>query len=498
MQKEERQVQNAEKDQKNALPAVRLLPCGGTRHRDRGKNKKENQEQYWGERSEVPFLFEDGDVVGFIGDSITHVEYTGISYQEFIYNYYITRYPDWELEFRNLGTASYMAADAVKLFGGSAQVTDPAMQGINKAVIMFGMNEALHDWSAERYIQSINQLVKQLNGWGIENQDIILVAPTPYDQTRSSNYTENGEQKEETDDLLSEYTGELKILSDELGTHYIDLHTPMLWVTDLVQDKIPDDTLTVTDNVHPNAMGSTLAGFFFLYQQGAEKQVAEVLISEDGSLSAERADVGNLKKKGERYLRFKYRPESLPMAVSYEFHEATQYFEVIDAISEEKLTVEGLRPETQYTVYMDYYPLRVCTGKELASGINLTDLDLNPGQQAAKQIEVLNQKWQMVSADYRSLVRSAVKGITEVSQQEIDAAYEQKSLEMKALRDEMYGIARKAVKKTHTVEIVSEGYQVWMERRIWAVGALLIAVLLGSGFLAIRQIRKKAQKKAQK
>ena len=28
------------------------------------------------------FLFEDGDVVGFIGDSITHVEYSGVSYQE--------------------------------------------------------------------------------------------------------------------------------------------------------------------------------------------------------------------------------------------------------------------------------------------------------------------------------------------------------------------------------------------------------------------------------
>ena len=36
-------------------------------------------------------MFEDGDVVGFIGDSITQVEYTGISYQEFIYNYYITQ-----------------------------------------------------------------------------------------------------------------------------------------------------------------------------------------------------------------------------------------------------------------------------------------------------------------------------------------------------------------------------------------------------------------------
>ena len=189
-------------------------------------------------------MFEDGDVVGFIGDSITQVEYTGISYQEFIYNYYITRHPDWKLEFRNLGTASYMAADAVRLYSDSAVVTDKAIDGINKAVIMFGMNEALHNWSAKRYIQSINQLIELLNDRGITNDQIILVAPTPYDQTRSSNYDENGKQKDDTDDLLSEYTGELKILADELGTHYIDLHTPMLWVTEIVQGRIPDDTLT--------------------------------------------------------------------------------------------------------------------------------------------------------------------------------------------------------------------------------------------------------------
>ena len=149
-------------------------------------------------------MFEDGDVVGFIGDSITQVEYTGISYQEFIYNYYITRHPDWKLEFRNLGTASYMAADAVRLYSDSAVVTDKAIDGINKAVIMFGMNEALHNWSAKRYIQSINQLIELLNDRGITNDQIILVAPTPYDQTRSSNYDENGKHQPGYTELISE------------------------------------------------------------------------------------------------------------------------------------------------------------------------------------------------------------------------------------------------------------------------------------------------------
>lgn len=482
------------------LCAVSLLLAPAQETEAKVKENKENPEQYGGVHcADEPFLFEDGDVVGFIGDSITHVEYTGISYQEFIYNYYMTRYPDWNLEFRNLGTASYMAADAVRLFGGSAHIYDRAMVGINKAVIMFGMNEALHHWSAERYIQSINQLVGLLNKHGVKNENIILVAPTPYDQTRSSNFTEDGELKENTDDLLCEYTGELKLLADELGTHYIDLHTPMLWVTRIVQSRIADDTLTVTDNIHPNAMGNTIAGFFFLYQQGADNEVASVHLDGNGNLGADRASVGHLRKKGDRYVSFRYQAGSLPMAVSYEFHEATQYFDVINAISEEKLVAEGLDPAKKYTVYMNYAPVCTSTGKELAEGINLTDLDVNPRQAAAKRIEVLNQNWQQVSSDYRSVVRLAVKG--EATQEDVDAAYREWAVHTQALHNEMYEIARDAAKKTYTVEIVSEGYHVFLghEVWIWAVAAALLAAALGGAWLLIdRKRREKARNNALK
>lgn len=446
-------------------------------------------------REEDAFLFEDGDVVGFIGDSITQVEYTGISYQEFIYNYYITRYPEWDLEFRNLGTASYMASDAVRLYSKSSGITDPAIDGINKAVIMFGMNEALHEWSAELYIHGISQLVTLLNEQGLENEDIILVAPTPYDQTRSSNYTEDGEQKEDTDDLLSEYTGELKILSDSLGTHYIDLHTPMLWVTDIVQSRLPDDTLTVTDNVHPNAMGNVFAGFFFLYQQGASGELASVEITAKEQAIVQNAQVRRLKRKGDRFVSFRYRPDSLPMAVSYEFNEATQYFEVIDEISWENLEVDGLHPNTNYNIFMDRLLVGSFTGAELEEGVNLTNLDWNPGQVAAKEIEVLNQKWHTISSDYRAVVRSAVRG--EVGQEAVDAAYEEWKMTSDALQGQMYEIARKCAEKEHRVEVVSEDYHILLGHELWQwmvmVPAAAAVTLGGIRYILTRRRRKKEQ-----
>lgn len=435
-------------------------------------------------------MFEDGDVVGFIGDSITQVDYTGISYQEFIYNYYITRHPDWKLEFRNLGTASYMASDAVRLYSESAVVTDRAIDGINKAVIMFGMNEALHDWSASSYIHSIDQLVKLLNKKGIDNDHIILVAPTPYDQTRSSNYREDGSKKHRDDDLLYEYAGELKILADELGTHYIDLHTPMLWVTDIVQQMIPDDTLTVTDNVHPNAMGNTLAGFFFLYQQGAGKEVASVKIGEDKSAEALNAEVTKLKRKGDRYVTFRYQPESLPMAVTYEFDQATQYFEVIDEISREDLQVKGLHPDITYRLYMNQILVGQYKGSELAEGINLTNLDLNPGQEAAKQMETLNQAWHTTSSEYRAVVRQAMKG--QADQTAVDEAYEAWNGKALALIGQMYDIAEKSTEHARIVEVVSEDYHVWMGHEIWQwIAGSIAAVAAAGGYLLWRKRRKR-------
>lgn len=441
-------------------------------------------------------MFEDGDVVGFIGDSITQVEYTGISYQEFIYNYYITRHPDWSLEFRNLGTASYMASDAVRLYSKSAIVTDKAIDGINKAVIMFGMNEALHDWAAVRYIQSINQLVTILNQKGIKNEDIILVAPTPFDQTRSSNYTEDGDQIEDTDDRLAEYTGELKILAEELGTHYIDLHTPMLWINGIVQGRNADDTLTVTDNVHPNAMGNVFAGFFFLYQQGAGKEVASVEIGEDDSAAARNASVSRLNRKGDRYLSFRYQRNSLPMAVPYEFNEATQYFEIVDEISWENLQVDGLHPEVNYKVYMNHLVVGTFTGEELQKGVNLTNLDLNPGQTAAKQIEVLNQSWHTKSSNYRAVVRKAMK--QEATQEDVDTAYAEWATTTEAIRAQMYEIAEDSIEKEILVEVVSEDYHVFMGQEIWYWLVEFSAAAAAVGGLAVwLRKRRKRRKKEQ-
>lgn len=441
------------------------------------------------------FLFEDGDVVGFIGDSITHVEYTQVSYQEFLYNYYITRYPKWDLEFRNLGTGSFTAANVLELYGGEKDIYDAELEGITKAVIMLGMNEALTGVSAKEYIANIHALTEFLQERGLQCEDIILVSPTPFDQTRTSNYQEGGQMDQRFDDLLSEYTSGLRILAEKLGTKYIDLHTPLLWATTLLQKENGDATLTIDDSVHPSGVGNVLAGFFFLRQQGANEQVASVRISEGGQIETENAQVKSLKQHGDRYVKFSYQPDSLPVAVPLEAKEADQYFGMLDQISQEIFQIEGLNWDKTYDILMNHVKVGEFTGAELGQGVNLASYDWNPGQMAAKDVEVLNQEWHRTSAKYRAVLREATREEETATQEEVSTAYGKWQKNTEELRAQMYDTARTSVDKAYLVEVISEDAHVWMGQELWQWVAEGAAVLLLAVGLALVKRHKKQRRR---
>ena len=107
-------------------------------------------------------LYEDGDIVGFIGDSITHVTYSSLSYVEMMDQYYQSCFPGRSVEFRNLGTDGFKAMDVLNIYD-----QDFAFQGINKAVIMLGTNEAILGISTEEYIKNMEDLVGRLKESGL-------------------------------------------------------------------------------------------------------------------------------------------------------------------------------------------------------------------------------------------------------------------------------------------------------------------------------------------
>lgn len=148
---------------------------------------------------EITF-FENGDVAGFIGDSITHVTYSSLSYVEMLDQYYQSAFPERMVEFRNLGADGYKAGDVLNIYD-----QDPAFQGINKAVIMLGTNEAILGIPTEEYMGNMAQLVGRLKEDGLEGADILILSPPLCDQNWSGNYDKNGNRRWHFEDRILTY-----------------------------------------------------------------------------------------------------------------------------------------------------------------------------------------------------------------------------------------------------------------------------------------------------
>ncbi len=422
--------------------------------------QKETQEGK-GINSQASWFYEAGDVVGFIGDSITHVEYSSINYVEFLYNYYVSRFPDQEVEFRNLGVSSYKASDILDIYD-----RDPAFQGINKAVIMLGMNEALKEVPTETYISNMEKLVERLKGDGLQGEDILVLSPTPYDQTCSANFDANGNPYRMADNALTDFTEQLARKTEEWGVRYVDLHTPMVELTLEIQKDSTDNTLTVWDCVHPNAMGQMAMAYYILKAQGADATVGEMDIGADevGAFIEPEDSVSGIHGtitdfyRGEKGLCWNWKPETLPMAMTFEFQEFYQLFDLVSELNEEPLRVEGLEEETSYILAMDGEELGSFNGKELSQGINLAVLETNPQQAAMQLVELQNQSWHVNSAEYRKIVRFATMPEPTHTMEEMQEAYEEWKDEDIRLRNEMYDIVQGEIRKESHITITREGY----------------------------------------
>lgn len=77
-------------------------------------------------------MFEDGDVVCFLGDSLT---YSG-QYHSYVQSYYLTRFPDRRITFLNCGVAGDTVADALRRCAWDVQPHQP-----NVLVVLFGLND---------------------------------------------------------------------------------------------------------------------------------------------------------------------------------------------------------------------------------------------------------------------------------------------------------------------------------------------------------------------
>lgn len=398
--------------------------------------------------------YEDGDVVGFIGDSITHVTYSSQGYVELVEQYYLSRFPEREIEFRNLGDDGYKATDFLNIFD-----LDPALHGLSKAVIMLGTNEAILKISPEEYIGNMERLVGRLLEDGLEAEDILILSPPICDQDCSLNFDRNGNRRWTYEGRLLEYMEQLEGKTAEWGVYYIDLHTPMAEITRQMQEEDPGNTLT-RDCIHPNGTGHRLLAYYILEAQGlAGEPLSEIAVSREGELQALRNQVTDF-YRGERGLCWTLQPETLPAAGAEDVTEFQSFFEAGKTLYGKTLSVEGLGEETVYRVLMEEAQLGSFTGKELAESIDLAGLETHPSHEAMEEIGALSRKRHKAVASHRNMWVDVMMQRASFTQEQAEERYEKWRAEDEQLRNEMRAIVDELAGDSYYMAVIEENYSV--------------------------------------
>ena len=292
-------------------------------------------------------LFKDGETVCFFGDSITH----GGRFHSYIYDYYLTRFPDRTVRFVNAGVSGDSAGGAQGRLADDVAANKPAA-----VVVMFGMNDvgrgnyvaepneqqrAAQRQALERYRANMERLTARLRAEAGEPR-LLFVTPSPFDQTGVNDRNNN---QPGCNDGLARCAEIVRELAAQNKDTVVDFHAPMTALNLERQRSDPSFTIIGPDRVHPGAPGHLMMAWLFLKAQGAPALVARVEIDAAAGrvVASENATVTGLEKRDGGW-SFTVLEQALPFPIDPAARPLLAWVPIERELNQEVLTVRGLAP----------------------------------------------------------------------------------------------------------------------------------------------------------
>ncbi len=310
-------------------------------------------------------LFQDGERVVFLGDSIT-AQGAG-AYIGYLATIYQSRHPGKTVRLYCAGIPGDTAAGGLKRLERDVLNRKP-----NRVFVWFGGNDLQYTLYAEGNQElsdkqrramdacqkNLLQIYDRLKAAGIT---VVAVTPTPfhYFHGEKNNYNEAGLAK------LSDF---IRKTAAERNMECIDLYQAM---TEALKRQ-PDIETYLKDKVHPNVLGQLMIAYFILKQMNFDGMISDVQIDAANAkvIKAHQAKIENLQKT-KTGIKFTYVPTRLPFCFTHRIHE--QIDTVVPFTSEmnsEILSATGLEPG-KYQLKNGKTVLGTFSADELAKGINL-------------------------------------------------------------------------------------------------------------------------------
>mgnify|MGYP000960068293 FL=1 len=338
-------------------------------------------------------LFKDGETVCFFGDSITH----GGRFHSYIYDYYLTRFPDRTVRFVNAGVSGDSAGGAQGRLADDVAANKPAA-----VVVMFGMNDvgrgnyvaepneqqrAAQRQALERYRANMERLTARLRAEAGEPR-LLFVTPSPFDQTGVNDRNNN---QPGCNDGLARCAEIVRELAAQNKGTVVDFHAPMTAFNLERQRSDPSFTIIGPDRVHPGAPGHLMMAWLFLKAQDAPALVARVEIDAAAGrvVASENATVTGLEKRDGGW-SFTVLEQALPFPVDPAARPLLAWVPIERELNQEVLTVRGLAPG-RYELRIDGAAVGQFDAEALAKGVNLAFNDATPQVRQARAVAQLNE-----------------------------------------------------------------------------------------------------------
>jgi len=337
-------------------------------------------------------VFQDGETVCFLGDSITHTGH----YHRFAYDYYLTRFPERTIRFVNAGIAGDWAGGTRERL--TEDVTDKKPTSV---AIMFGMNDvnrgsyvsgpdaqqkAAQQDALDGYRKNMETLVNRLRN-EVNEPRLFFMSPSPFDQTVVNNDNNN---QPGCNDGLERCTKIVRDLATKNNGTVVDFHGPMTAFNQERQKADPTYTITGPDRVHPGAAGHLMMAWLFLRTQGAPALVSKVVfeaasgqVTESANATVSRLMINN------GTWEFTVLEKALPFPVNNDATEMLTQLPIEQELNQEIVSFKGLAAG-KYELLIDGTLVGRYSADDLSKGINLAFNTATPQYQQAQTVAQLN------------------------------------------------------------------------------------------------------------
>jgi lysophospholipase L1-like esterase len=351
--------------------------------------------------NQKPF-FKDGDVICFLGNSITH----GGQYHQFLQLFYATRYPALKLSFHNCGISGDNALGMIERFEDDVLKHNPT-----HVFLMTGMNDVIRnlyfDGKASQKILKQREdalATYKLNTTLLAEKIIangiipIFLTPSIYDQySRIEKENNLG-----CNDALIECAKHIKDLAKKHNSTVVDLNTSM---KDIMRSGLKKDSLFTiigNDRVHP-----ATTGHFIIFNEIISKLEKPSLISKINIDISQNEPIHSLKncnieefEISENTISFKVSEKSLPFPTNKQLTKALSLISFKHNFNRQMLFVEGLE-KNDYKLFIGEDYIDTFKSTELKEGVNLSNYPNTPQNKKAKELQLLSEEHRKVGFELR-------------------------------------------------------------------------------------------------